>query len=306
MSVQWYPGHMHKAGKEIKKALPGVDIVIEVLDARIPFSSENPLIAQLRGEKPCIKVLNKDDLADPEITAQWQGYLDQQKGIKTLAVNKQQPDRIRQLTELCRKLVPNKQDKTLFAMIAGIPNVGKSTLINILAGRTIAKTGNEPAVTKGQQRIQLENRIVLWDTPGMLWPNLEHPSTGYRLATTGAIKDTAIEHEDIALFAAGYLMEVYPQRLVDRYQLEALPASESELLETIGKKRGNLRSGGFVDYDKVSKALLNELRNGSLGRLSFETPQMMEKELVELEAIRAEKKAKKEARKQRWKSGKSI
>jgi len=305
MLIQWYPGHMHKASKEIREILPQVDLIIEVLDARIPFSSQNPMLARLRGDKPCIKLLNKCDLADPEITRQWQSYLEREQGVKTLVVSSvEQPEKIRQLADLCHKMLPTKapDGKLINTLIMGIPNVGKSTVINILAGRMIAKTGNEPAITKMQQRIDLGNGIILLDTPGLLWPNLENRNTGYRLATTGAIKDTAISHDDIASFAAEYLLQHYPDLLKARFQLEQLPENETELLTIIGKNRGCLRSGGRIDMDKVSKILLVELRAGTLGKISLETPEVMEQELAELVIIRELKEAKKKARKQ--KSGK--
>ncbi|MDO9105727.1 MAG: ribosome biogenesis GTPase YlqF [Methylovulum sp.] len=304
MLIQWYPGHMHKAGKEIREIMPQVDLIIEVLDARIPFSSQNPLLATLRGDKPCIKLLNKSDLADPDITRQWQDYLEREHNVKTLAITIEQADKIRQIPDLCHKMLPAKAtgDRLMHTLIMGIPNVGKSTLINILAGRTIAKTGNEPAITKMLQRIAIGNNIILLDTPGMLWPNLDNKNSGYRLATTGAIKDTAINHEDVAAFAADYLLTHYGDYLKTRFQLEALPESEQMLLEIIGKQRGSLRTGGRVDMDKASKLLLSELRTGTLGRISLETPAMMEQELVELEIIRAEKAAQKNQRKQQWKT----
>jgi ribosome biogenesis GTPase A len=294
---------MHKASKEIKQTLHQVDIVIEILDARIPFSSQNPMLSTLRGDKPCIKILSKSDLADPEITRQWQNYLEQEQGVKTLAVTIEHPEKMRQLPDLCHKILPDKatSSRLINTLIMGIPNVGKSTLINVLAGRMIAKTGNEPAITKMQQRIAIGNGIVLLDTPGVLWPNVENKNSGYRLATTGAIKDTAIDHEQIASFAAEYLLNNYPDCLKARFQLELLPKTEHELLEAIGKSRGCLRSGGRVEMDKVSKILLAEFRAGIIGRISLETPAMMEQELVELAVIREEKEAKKKARKQKWK-----
>jgi ribosome biogenesis GTPase A len=303
MLIQWYPGHMHKASKEVKEILPQVDLIIEILDARIPFSSQNPMLSDLRGDKPCIKVLSKSDLADPLITQQWQSYLEQEQGVKTLALSIEQPEKMRQIPELCHKMLPNKtsSDKPIHTLIMGIPNVGKSTLINVLAGRMIAKTGDEPAITKTQQRIDIGNNIILLDTPGMLWPNVENKNSGYRLATTGAIRDTAISHDQIAYFAADYLLQHYPELVLARYQLEQLPKSEVELMEIIGKKRGCLRSGGRIEMDKVSKILLSEFRAGTIGRISLETPAMMEIELAELVIIRAEKEAKKKARKQKWK-----
>ncbi|MGJ0485421.1 MAG: ribosome biogenesis GTPase YlqF [Methylomicrobium sp.] len=301
MQIQWYPGHMHKAGKEIKEILPKTDIVIEILDARIPFSSANPLLAQLRGDKPCLKVLNKTDLADPELTADWQAYLEQEHGVKTLALTSREPEKVRKIPELCRKMLADQlqSDRIVHALIMGIPNVGKSTLINILAGRTVAKTGNEPAVTKTQQRISIGNNVVLLDTPGMLWPNIENNNSGYRLAATGAIKDTALNHEEIATYIAGYLGQHYPACLHDRFQLQQIPESEDAVLEAIGKKRGCLRAGGRVELDKAAKILLNELRSGSLGRISLETPAMMEQELAEVAVIREQKAERKRLRKQK-------
>ncbi len=306
MQIQWYPGHMHKAQKEIKEILPNVDLIIEVLDARLPFSSENPMISSLRGDKPCIKILNKSDLADPDVTAQWQHYLEQEKNVKTLALTMEKSDKLKQLSALCRKLVPNKGDnvRSLNALIMGIPNVGKSTLINALADRIIAKTGNEPAVTKTQQRINLRNGIVLIDTPGLLWPNVENKNSGYRLGITGAIKDTALVYADIADFTAELLLDIYPESLKSRYETETLPERSHEFLELVGRKRGCLSGGGQIDFDKTGKLFVGELRNGLLGRVTLETPEVMEKELAELAIHREEKAAKKAARKERFKKSK--
>jgi ribosome biogenesis GTPase A len=301
MAIQWYPGHMHKASKELKKILSTVDLFIEVLDARIPFSSENPMLAEIRGDKPCIKILNKSDMADAEKTQQWQEYFEQEKNVKTLALTAQEPDRAEDILELCHKMMPGKSDsvKNIQALIMGIPNVGKSTLINTLAGRQIAKTGNEPAVTKLQQRIKLDRGIVLVDTPGMLWANLENPHTGYRLAVTGAIKETAFDNVDIAYYAIAYFKKQYPELIKKRYELTELVGNELEMLETIGAKRGCLRAGGQVDLERISKILLTEFRSMMLGPITLEIPDMMEKELIELEEIRAKKAAKKAARKQK-------
>ncbi len=303
MHIQWYPGHMHKASKEIKQVLPQIDLIIEVLDARIPFSSQNPMLSTLRGDKPCIKILSKTDLADPDTTLLWQNYLEQEQGVKTLAVTTLQPEKIKQITQLCHKMIPEKgsNDKLIKTMIMGIPNVGKSTIINILADRIIAKTGNEPAVTKRQQRITLKNNIVLSDTPGVLWPNVENKNSGYRLAATGAIKDTALEYTDVAFFTAEYLLKHYPEELKIRYQLEQLPENESDLMDTIGRQRGCLRAGKQVDLDKTSKILIAELRAGTIGKITLETPEMIENELIELALIKEKKAAKKSTRKQKWK-----
>ncbi len=300
MPIHWFPGHMHKASKEIRETLNKVDLIIEILDARIPFSSQNPLLSSLRGNKPCIKVLSKCDLADPLLTRQWQNYLDHEHGIRTLAVSTEKPESIRQIMDLGKKMLPEKAagGKTSYTLIMGIPNVGKSTIINHLAGRIIAKTGNEPAVTKAQQHIKLTNGMILLDTPGILWPKIENANSTYRLATTGAIKDSAIDYNDVAFFAIEYLIKAYPDQLMQRFNLDVLPTSELELLEAIGRKRGSLRSGGQVDLDKASKILLTELRAGTLGRLSLETPEMMQTEQLQVETQKAALAAVKEKQKQ--------
>ncbi len=291
MSINWFPGHMHKAQKEIKEILPQIDVVIEVCDARLPFSSENPMITEIRGDKPLIKILNKSDLADPKLTAVWLDYLDAQHNVKALALTTDNPSVAKTIPSLIRHLVPNKdeQGKQINVVIMGIPNVGKSTLINTLVGKAKAKVGNEPAVTKGQQRIRLAEGLYLLDTPGMLWPKIINDNSGYRLAISGAIKDTAFEHDDIACFASEYLLSVYPERLMKRYQLTELPTQEVDLIEAVGKKRGCVRSGGHVDFHKASTILINEIRDKTLGPITFETPDMIQQE----ELFFAEQEAKK-------------
>ncbi|WP_395344522.1 ribosome biogenesis GTPase YlqF [Ningiella sp. W23] len=305
MAVHWFPGHMHKALKEIKQALNQVDVLIEVLDARIPYSSENPEIAKMRGDIPCIKILNKSDLADPEITAWWQTHLETDAGVKTITTSTDKIPKSKQLIELIRKSCPQKEAsiKTINAMIMGIPNVGKSTLINILADRVIAKTGNEPAVTKAQQRINLGSGIVLYDTPGVLWPKLENPNTGYRLAASGAVKDTAMEYDDVGFFTADYLIKAYPELLRTRFKLDTIPDTELEFLELAAVKRGAVMAGGRVNLHKICEVLINELRLGKLGRITLETPNMLEKEKQEMAKVEAEKVLKKAMRKQKFKDG---
>lgn len=282
---------MHKARKEIKKVMSQVDVVIEVLDARIPFSSSNPMIKTLKGEKPCIKILNKADLADPDTVKAWQQYFEQDAQVKTLAMSANALSNKGAIANLCRKLAPKRDasDKPINAMIMGIPNVGKSTLINSIAGRAIAKVGNEPAVTKRQQKINLDNGIVLSDTPGVLWPKLEPETCGYRLAATGAVKDTAMEYESVAAFTLDFLAEHYQAPLQARYKLNdeifAKPEKNYlELLTLIGSKRGCLRAGGVVDLHQAATIVLNELRTGKLGQICLETPAMMESELAEFRA----------------------
>ncbi len=276
---------MHKARKEIEEVIPQIDVIIEVLDARIPFSSENPMIAQLRGDKPVVKVLNKRDLADPEMTELWIEHLEKEQGVRAMAITTQNTSEVQTILELCRKLAPHREEigKNIRTMIMGIPNVGKSTIINILAGRQIAETGNQPAVTRRQQRINLQNGIVLSDTPGILWPKVENPHSGFRLAATGAVKDTAMEYEEVAFYTVEYLGNKYPDRLKARYQITDDPQSDIEWIEAIGQKRGALRSGGRIDLHKASEILLHELRGGVLGQITLEHPEMVTVELVEVE-----------------------
>ena len=299
MAINWFPGHMHKAQKEIKEILPQIDVVIEVCDARLPFSSENPMITEIRGDKPLIKILNKSDLADAEKTKVWLDYLESQHNVKAIALTTENTAAAKTLPSLIRKLAPNKDEagKQINAVIMGIPNVGKSTLINTLVGKAKAKVGNEPAVTKGQQRIRLEEGLYLFDTPGMLWPKIDNENSGYRLAVSGAVKDTAFDHDDIAYFAAEYLISAYPKRLIDRYKLEELPAHEEDLIEAIGRKRSCVRSGGHVDMHKASVILINEIRDKTLGELTFEMPEAIEKENIYFAEQEAKKVAAREAKK---------
>lgn len=286
MAVTWYPGHMHKARKKIQEAMPHIDLVIEVLDARIPYSSRNPLVSELRGDRPCIEILNKSDLADPNTTQAWLQYIEREKGVVALPLISTQKGQARKVLELAHKLFPDRKTdiKPIRTMIMGIPNVGKSTLINSLAGKSIARVGDEPAVTRQQQQINLGNGVMLFDTPGILWPRMGDEDCGYRLAVTGAVKNTAIEYEDIALFAAEYLLQAYPEAVKARYKLKELPQSDIELLEALGRKRGCLRAGGRIDLHKASEILLNDIRSGALGRISMETPELIARQKENAEA----------------------
>jgi ribosome biogenesis GTPase A len=290
---------MHKAQLQIKEAMPKVDLVIELLDARIPFSSQNPLLATLRGKKPCLKVLTKSDLADPARTADWQAYLEREQDVKARDVSTTQAGRIARLADVCHKMLPHRhgQARPIRTMIVGIPNVGKSTLMNILAGRKIAKTGNEPAITKQQQLIRVGNGIEVIDTPGVLWPNVENENSGYRLAATGAIKDTAMEYSDVAYFVAGYLLKNYSEAITAHYALDAIPADQISLLDAIGKKRGCLKKGGVVDYERASRLFINDLRSGGLGPITLETPELIHQETAAQQAEKAEKTERKRKRK---------
>lgn len=282
MAIQWFPGHMHKARKEIQEVMPKIDLILEVLDARIPYSSENPLVMQLRGDKPCIKLLNKCDLADPAITRQWIEHFQTERNIQARAVSKEQPAQIRQILPVCHQFFPDRNLTTrpIRVLILGIPNVGKSSVINILSGRVIAKVGNEPAITRRQQSISLDNGIQLLDTPGFLWPKIHNVNSGYRLAITGAIKSTAMEYDDVALYAAEYFLHAYPELLQQRYKLKTLPKNDLDVLESIGRKRGCLQGGGQVNIHKASELLLNEFRNRQIGAISLETPSMVQAEIA--------------------------
>lgn len=301
MAINWYPGHMHKANKAMHEVLPQVDLIIELLDCRLPFSSQNPAIGELGKNKPWIKILSKSDLADPAITAQWQAYFERTASVKTLLSTLDQPDKAQKLLQLCHKMAPNKPKAgfNIMAMIAGIPNVGKSTLINTVSGRKVAKTGDEPAITKGLQKIKLDGGIMFLDTPGILWPKIHNENSGYRLAVAGSIKDTATEVEDIAFFLGDYLIKHYPELLADRYQLDSVPDTEIELLELIGARRGCLRAGGQVDLEKVSSILVNEFRAGTLGQITLETPDMIMAEEIIVEQQRQQKAEREKQRKQK-------
>lgn len=273
MLIHWYPGHMHKAQREIREIIHKIDVVIEVLDARLPDSSTNPLLEEIRDGKPCLKVLSKSDLADPEVTLAWQKALEQMAGVKTLAITTQQPGIAKQIPDRVKSMVPHRgvPGKPVRSMIMGIPNVGKSTLINTLLGRKIAKVGNEPAVTKRQQKILVDTDFQLMDTPGIMSPSPKSELAGYRLAASGAIRDTAMEYEDVALFAVDYLMQRYPDVLKTRYQLDSMPDTAYQCMELIAPQRGCVRKGG-IDLHRLSEIVLQDLRQGTLGRISLEEP----------------------------------
>ena len=274
MAIEWYPGHMSKARAQMAEQIRKIDVVVEVLDARLPSSSSNHLLTEIRRNKPCIKVLNKHDLADPAVTRAWVRHFERQSGVRALPMSALQRADATQLLKLCRQLAPNrgKPGYPLRIMIVGIPNVGKSTLINTLAGRRIAKVGDKPAITVATQLIDLRNNILLSDTPGLLWPEMGDQNAAYRLAASGAIGAGALDYAEIGLFAGEYMLYRYPALLRSRYQLDVLPELPSDLLEAIGRSRGCLAAGGVVDENRAGEAFLRELRAGKLGRISFEEP----------------------------------
>lgn len=287
---------MHKARVQMKETIPKTDLVIEVLDARIPYSSENPMLEELRGDKPCLKILNKADLADPAMTKVWLDYFHKQKHVQARATTTTDYHTIGQLAKICIAMLPHKgEGTTITTMIAGIPNVGKSTIINMLAGKKVARTGNEPAVTKGQQRINIGDGVTLLDTPGVLWPNVENIASGYRLATIGSIKETAMDYADVAYYIGDFIVQTYFDRLAERYGLTERPHDANELVEAIGRRRGCLGRAGIVDIDRASKIFVTELRAGKLGPLTLESPEMMEREVAETAIRIAEKAATKDA-----------
>jgi len=272
MKINWYPGHMKRARRQIGDMLPRVDVVIEVLDARLPMSSANPVLRELNQHKPCIKVLNKDDLADPEVTQEWLAHFEKEDGIRALPLEAREPLSVAHLPELCRNLAPRrgKRGKPVRTMVVGIPNVGKSTLINTLAGKRVARVGNRPALTTCPQQIDLQNHILLSDTPGLLWPRLKDQRGAYRLAASGAIGDKAIDYVDLALFAVEFMAFRYPEKVMHRYKFETLPETAAEIIDEIGRRRGCLISGGEIDLQRTAELFLRELRAGRLGRVSFE------------------------------------
>ncbi|NHM29775.1 ribosome biogenesis GTPase YlqF [Neobacillus terrae] len=280
MTIQWFPGHMAKARREVTEKLKLVDIVFELVDARIPYSSRNPMIDEIIQRKPRLVLLNKADMADREITKEWISFFSE-KGIRAIAINAQAGVGMRDIVQASHDILKEKFDKlkakgvnprAIRAMIVGIPNSGKSTLINRLAKKNIARTGNMPGVTKAQQWIKVGKELELLDTPGILWPKFEDQEIGRKLAVTGAIKDALLNLQDLTLYALRFLEEHYPERLKERYQFETVPEDPVELFDHIGKLRGSLMGGGLVDYDKTAELVIREIRSEKFGPLSFERP----------------------------------
>jgi ribosome biogenesis GTPase A len=277
MSINWFPGHMVSARKKAAETLELANVVIEVLDARLPEASSNPMIHELRRhrQRPCLKILNKADLADPAVTQTWLNFFNAQKDVKAVALSSKKPGDVAKIPGLCQALAPHRGTnlKPLHMMIMGVPNVGKSTLMNALLKRRVAAVGDEPAVTKRQQRIELNERMTLIDTPGLLWPKIERPSDGLMLAASNAVGRNAIIDEDVAAFLAGILLARYPALLTERYGCTVDGLDGVSLIGAVAKRRGFRLKGGEPDLEKAALAMLTDYRTGALGRVSLETPE---------------------------------
>jgi len=279
MPIQWFPGHMAAARKKAGETLAAADVVIEVVDARIPEASTNPMIHQLRRhrQRPCLKILNKADLADPDATKAWLAHYTAQPDVQAVALSCKKPGDVAKVRGLAAKLAPYRTGpgKPLRLIIMGIPNVGKSTLMNALLQRRVAKVGDEPAVTKNQQRLDLDENTVLIDTPGMMWPKIAHDSDGYMLAASHAIGRNAVIDEEVAAQLGAMLLVRYADRVAERYKLtpDAVATLDGEgLVEAVARRRGFVVKGGGIDLEKAALTLLQDYRDGALGRISLETP----------------------------------
>ena len=298
MSVQWFPGHMHATRKAIAERIKGIDVVIEMIDARLPGSSANPMLAQLIDGTPTLKLLNKSDLADPARTELWLDYYNALPLTHAISMRANVAASVRELEAACRAMAPNRGGmvKPLRVLIGGIPNVGKSTLINALVGKRATQTGDEAGVTKQEQRIVLADDFYLYDTPGVLWPKIIVPQSGYHLAASGAVGRNAYDEEEVALELLKNLREPYGALLEQRYKwgytsqaIAQMP--EEDLLSAVARKRGALLPGGRINTQKAAEVLLVDFRSGALGPITLETPEEYEvwlREALRVEAERAE------------------
>lgn len=280
MNINWYPGHMKKTKELIKEQLKLVDVVYELLDARIPLSSKNPDIDGIIGNKPKVIILNKIDLADPQITSRWVNYFKEQ-GMTVIPVNTITGEGIRQVIEESQNAIKEKMDALMRKgrkarpariMIAGIPNVGKSSLINKLAGRKSTQTGDRPGVTKGKQWIRLKGDMELLDTPGILWPKFEDPIVAQNLAFSGAIKDEIMDTETLAYKLLEILWDDHKEKIIERYKLNEEYDSTIDIMDHISRNRGCILKGDEIDYSRISNIILDEFRSGKIGRISLERP----------------------------------
>ncbi len=283
MAIEWYPGHMVTARKEAALAMRKTDVVIEVLDARVPRSSRNPLIEHLRREnqRAALKILNKSDMADPERTKLWLAHYNAQPGVKAVALSAKKPKEVKRIPDYAKALAPNRNSalKPLRMMILGIPNVGKSTLMNALLSRVVTKVGDEPAVTKMHLRHELGRGMWLTDTPGMLWPGID-PETALKLAATHSIGRNAYDNDEVAAGLGAYLLRWYRELLVQRFGPIPEGCDGYGLIDVVASSRGFLVKGGGPDRERSSRVLLGEFRDGTLGKISLEVPDEPEPELI--------------------------
>ena len=278
MAIQWFPGHMTSARRKAAETMEFTDVIIEVLDARAPEASCNPMIRELREhrQRPCLKILNKIDLADPVTTQEWLDFYNRQTGVKAVALSCKSASDAARVPKLCHPLAPHRDNthKPLRLMIMGIPNVGKSTLMNMLLGRRVANVGDEPAVTKSQQCHKINDHMTLTDSPGLMWPKIEYEADGYMLAAIHAIGRNAVIDEEIAEYLANNLLSRYPERLTERFGFDTEEMDGIGVLDAVAKRRGCLLKGrgGELDIEKAAMILLTEYRAGKLGRISLESP----------------------------------
>lgn len=272
-NINWYPGHMKKTRELITENLKLVDIVVEIIDARIPISSRNPIIDQLTGKKPRIIVLNKSDLADGKASSEWVEFFKSQ-GSKALIMNCMKGEGTKQLLKLLDEMKNaregNKADKPFRMMVVGVPNVGKSSFINRMTGKKSTQTGDRPGVTKGKQWLTLKNGMQMLDTPGILWPKFEDHKVGLNLAFCGSIKDEILDTADLAFELIKYLKDEYPEMLKERYKLDELGEETLEVMDAIAMKRGFIMAGKKIDYERCGRTVLDEFRSGAIGHITLE------------------------------------
>jgi len=309
MAIQWFPGHMNLTRKLIAERIKEIDVVIEVLDARLPGSSFNPLLQELTGHKPRVKLLNKQDVADPVQTQAWLEWYNAQPETRAIPMDAEEAAPARRLAQACRELAPNRGGlaKPLRVLICGVPNVGKSTLINSMSNKRQAKAADEAGVTKDEQRIVLDDDFYLWDTPGMLWPRIIVEQSGFNLAAAGSVGRNAYDEELVALELLLYLQKHYAQNLEDRYKLgwgaeKIADAHDDELLEAIGRKRGAVMSGGRVNTQKAAELVITDFRTHILGRITLETPAEFAQWVAAGEAAEQQRQALAEAKKKQRKA----
>ena len=298
MAIQWFPGHMHLTKKAIGDRIKNIDVVIELLDARLPGSSANPMLAELTAGKPALKVLNKQDLADPARTVQWLAHYNAQPGTRAIGLDASVTAPAKALAKACFELAPHRGGnvKPMRVLICGIPNVGKSTLINTLTGKRATKTGDEAGITKLEQRISLADDFYLYDTPGVLWPRIIVAKSGYNLAASGAIGRNAFNEEEVALDLLDYLKRNYAAMVEGRFKLEGVAAmTDEQLLEAIGRKRGALLGGQRVNMQKAGEIAIYDFRHAVMGRITLETPEEFAQWLAAGEILDAQRQVKKDA-----------